>query len=156
MGNICRSPTAEAVFRHKATQRGLEDVFVIDSAGTHGYHEGAPPDARAAEAAAARGISLAGIRARRLVPEDLARFDRILTMDDANLEITRAMQVRHGGRATIEPMLLHSRHYPDVSEVPDPYYGGNHGFEMVLDLLEDACDGLLRTLDHEGRGPGAQ
>jgi protein-tyrosine phosphatase len=145
LGNICRSPAAEGVFLHLLAQQGLEARFRVDSAGTGGWHVGRPADARMRAAAARRGITLTS-RARQLEPADLQHFDHILTMDADNLEAVQELARRVGGaRATITPMLQHCRRFRS-EEVPDPYYGGEQGFEHVLDLLEDACAGLLDTL----------
>ena len=143
MGNICRSPTAEGVFRYHAEQAGQAARLHIDSAGTHAYHTGEPPDRRARAAAERRGMSLEGIQARRVIAEDYERFDYIIAMDEDNLERLRseAPEVHHA-------KLCLFLEYGDVSEreVPDPYYGGSAGFERVLDLVEEASRGLLETL----------
>jgi protein-tyrosine phosphatase len=146
LGNICRSPAAEGVFLHLLAQEGLTERFVVDSAGTGGWHVGRPADRRMRAAAERRGIDLPS-RARQLEPGDLRRFDRILTMDDDNLQAVQAMARQLGDRdlARIEPMTSHCRRFR-AREVPDPYYGGEEGFEHVLDLLEDACGGLLESL----------
>jgi protein-tyrosine phosphatase len=150
LGNICRSPAAEGVLLHLLEQRGLQDQFVVDSAGTGGWHVGRPADRRMRAAAERRGIALPS-RARQIEPVDLQRFDRILTMDDDNLQAVQALARELGGRndlARIEPITSHCQRL-QVREVPDPYYGGAQGFEHVLDLLEDACGGLLQAL-HQG------
>lgn len=145
LGNICRSPAAEGVFLHLLAKQGLEKGFRVDSAGTGGWHVGRPADARMRAAAARRGITLSS-RARQLEAADLQRFDHILTMDADNLEAVQDLARRMGGAsATITPMVQHCRRFRS-EEVPDPYYGGDQGFEHVLDLLEDACAGLLDTL----------
>jgi len=144
MGNICRSPTAEGVFRRLLAEAGLEGRVRVDSAGTHGYHIGAPPDRRAAAAAKARGFDLSGLRARRVVTEDFDEFDLIVAMDSDNLDDLRAM-APDAGRAESRRLMDFSdgSHGPDV---PDPYYGGLNGFELVLDLVEGACAGLLEDV----------
>lgn len=144
MGNICRSPTAEGLVRHRLQQLGLAGRVHIDSAGTHGYHVGRAPDPRAQQAAARRGIDLAPLRARRVDPEDFLRFDLILAMDSDNREDLERVRPE-GARAQLRLMLEYA---PDagVLDVPDPYYGGANGFERVLDLLEHAADGLLDDL----------
>lgn len=142
LGNICRSPTAEAVFRSRARQRGLQ--LDIDSCGTGDWHIGKPPDARATSAAALRGYDLSGLRARQLQRDDFYRFDHVLVMDRNNLRDVIAMQP-DDGRATVRLFLDYATH-SDVREVPDPYYGGEDGFRQVLDLVEQACDGLLDAL----------
>jgi len=154
LGNICRSPAAEGVFRLQLSQAGLADRVLVDSAGTGGWHVGKRADPRMRAAATRRGLELTS-RARQLEPNDLNRFDRILTMDDDNLAAVQAMAARATAagvaqRAVVEPLLRYSRHY-SLREVPDPYYGGEKGFEQVLDLLDDACAGLLEAL----RRPGA-
>ena len=143
MGNICRSPTAEGVFRHYVSQAGLNASVVIDSAGTHAYHVGEPPDRRAQAAAERRGMSLQGIRARRVADEDFERFDFVIAMDDDNLQ-----RLKDQAPPEHHPKLRLFLEYSSGSEreVPDPYYGGASGFERVLDLVEDASRGLLETL----------
>lgn len=144
LGNICRSPTAEAVFRKLVSDAGLEARVHIDSAGTASYHEGAPPDARALAAAKARGFDLSGIRARRIVRDDFEEFDLVLAMDEDNLGDLKEI-VPAGARARIALLLDYA---PKRSErsVPDPYYGGRNGFERVLDLVTEACAGLVEEL----------
>ena len=149
LGNICRSPAAEGMFRHHLSQAGLSDRVLVDSAGTAGWHVGKRADPRMRAAAARRGLDLTS-RARQLDPADLSRFDHILTMDDANLEAVQELAARAKAaglnqRAQVEPLMHYSR-LQTVREVPDPYYGGEQGFEQVLDLLDDACAGLLKKL----------
>ena len=149
LGNICRSPAAEGVFLHLLAREGLADQFVVDSAGTGSWHVGKPADRRMLAAADKRGIVLPS-RARQIEAADLGRFDRILTMDNDNLAAVEALarQGRPGPgteQALIEPITRHCRRFRS-QEVPDPYYGGEEGFEQVLDLLEDACGGLLDQL----------
>jgi protein-tyrosine phosphatase len=140
MGNICRSPTAEGVFRsvaERAGQRGLR----IDSAGTHDYHVGEPPDPRAIDSALRRGYDIRKLRARQIAPRDYARFDWILAMDTHNLrEITRR---RPGDFSGHLGLLLDFVPGLGLREVPDPYYGGPDGFERILDLIEPASEALL-------------
>ena len=143
MGNICRSPTAEGVFRHLVAERGLMDRIDVDSAGTHAYHVGEPPDRRAQAAAAQRGVLLADIRARRFGMADFERFDFVLAMDRDNLNLL-SEQADASQRRKLHLFLDFSS--GAESEVPDPYYGGATGFERVLDLVEDASRGLLETL----------
>ncbi|MFZ9230123.1 MAG: low molecular weight protein-tyrosine-phosphatase [Prochlorococcaceae cyanobacterium] len=148
LGNICRSPAAEGVFVHLLAQQGLSDRFVVDSAGTGGWHVGRRADERMRAAAARRGIELTS-RARQLELGDLHSFDHIVTMDADNLAAVRALAVEAGNpsaRAQISPMTDYCRIHSSAVEVPDPYYGGPQGFEHVLDLLEDACNGLLEKL----------
>jgi len=141
MGNICRSPTAEGVLRHKLQRAGLGDAVLVDSAGTFGGHAGDPPDPRAQQHAKARGVDLSKLRARRVTEADFRRFDLILAMDDHNLAALE--KLRPAGAP--EPLRLTSfARRPDAPrEVPDPYYGGPDGFAVVLDLIDDACEGLL-------------
>ena len=150
LGNICRSPAAEGVFLHLLEARGLSNQFLVDSAGTGGWHVGNPADRRMRAAAERRGIHLPS-RARQIELADFGNFDRILTMDDDNLQAVRSLAGELGARsdlALVEPMTSHCRRFGD-KEVPDPYYGGEQGFEHVLDLLEDACSGLLETLTRD-------
>lgn len=144
MGNICRSPTAEGVMRALVREAGLEDEIVIDSAGTGGWHAGDPPDRRATEAAARRGVRLEG-GARQITVRDFEDFDLLLAMDRDNLAGVRA--IAPDDEAAAKARLLReydpaSAGAPDL-DVPDPYYGGPHGFETVLDQVEAACRGLL-------------
>jgi protein-tyrosine phosphatase len=144
MGNICRSPTAEGVLRAKVTQAGLAGQIDVDSAGTHAYHVGEPPDARSQKAAAKRGYRLEDLRARRITAADFLRFDLILAMDRDNLAILKTVcppEERHR-----LGLLLDYARNAKHDEVPDPYYGGATGFELVLDLIENGCDGLIETL----------
>ena len=148
MGNICRSPIAEGVLRAKLRQAGLHARVVVDSAGTHGYHTGEAPDPRAIGAAARRGYELAGLRARPVLAEDFTRFHWLLAMDDANLAWLRSRQPE-GAAPRIGLLMAHARRHANVREVPDPYYGEATGFERVLELVDDACDGLLAQLAAE-------
>jgi len=144
MGNICRSPTAEGVFRYAMRERAPHFSVEIDSAGTHDYHIGAAPDRRSVDAALRRNIDLSGLRARQVAAEDFERFDLILAMDEENLrELRRRAQPQYHPR--IKLMMSYA---PQAARavVPDPYYGGPQGFEEVLDLLEEAADGLLQEL----------
>ena len=143
MGNICRSPTAEGVFRHHVSVAGLDVCIEVDSAGTHAYHVGEPPDRRARAAAERRGISLADIRARRVHPDDFERFSYIIAMDQDNLAMLEE-QSEPAHREKLR-LFLEFSSGPET-EVPDPYYGGATGFERVLDLVEDASRGLLSEL----------
>ncbi|MCH9692945.1 MAG: low molecular weight phosphotyrosine protein phosphatase [Gammaproteobacteria bacterium] len=143
MGNICRSPTAEGVFRHFVNEAGLAEQFDIDSAGTHAYHVGEPPDRRAVAAAERRGMSLADIFARRVSDADFERFDLIIAMDTDNKQ--RLIDKAGNEHAAKVRLFLEYAKGPEA-EVPDPYYGGAAGFERVLDLVEAASQGLLATL----------
>jgi protein-tyrosine phosphatase len=140
LGNICRSPTAEAVFRHKLAQAGLTQQVQVDSAGTGDWHVGKAPDSRTVRAARLRGYDLAPLRGRQVSVEDLQRFDLILAMDLNNLRHLQAMPCRSTGA---EVDLFLRRYGLATDEVPDPYYGGEDGFEQVLDLVEQACEALL-------------
>lgn len=144
MGNICRSPTAEGVTRALAERHGVHAVFEFDSAGTHGYHVGNAPDARTRTAAERRGYDLSALRARQVNAYDFVRFDRILAMDRDNLELLlQACPAEH--RSKLGLFLEYGTRFSQ-DEVPDPYYGGEAGFELVLDLIEDAAQGLLDRL----------
>lgn len=143
LGNICRSPTAEAVLRHKLRELGLEAAVEVDSAGTGDWHVGKPPDSRTRQAAQLRGYDLSALRGRQVSVIDFSRFDLILAMDNSNLE---HLQRLLPAGSTAELDLFLRRYDLALDEVPDPYYGGDEGFELVLDLLEQACDGLLREL----------
>ncbi|MFC6440194.1 low molecular weight protein-tyrosine-phosphatase [Bowmanella sp. JS7-9] len=141
LGNICRSPTAEAVFTHKARDAGLK--LDIDSAGTQGYHRGAKPDPRSAEAGQRRGYDFSGLHARRVEDNDFHRFDLILAMDQQNFDdLMRKCPPDHQHKIR----LFLSFADAEEQHVPDPYYGGTGGFEYVLDLIEQASDGLIQHL----------
>ncbi len=143
-GNICRSPTAEGVARHSLRRQGLEDLIEVASAGTHGYHTGEPPDPRAVAAALRRGIDIAAQRARRVMPEDFDAFDLVLAMDRQNLaNLERICQPHH--RDKLDLFMRYARSF-DLDEVPDPYFGGEAGFDRVIDMIEDAIEGLLEEL----------
>lgn len=143
-GNICRSPTAEGVFRRVVAQAGLEGRIFIDSAGTHDYHVGEPPDLRTQRAAALRGYDLSRLRARRVEAVDFAKFDYVLAMDEVNLRFLERLCPRVHAKKL--HLFLEFTVDPVEREVPDPYYGGGEGFERVLDLVEQASAGLLRHL----------
>jgi protein-tyrosine phosphatase len=147
LGNICRSPLAEAVFRHKVRERGVEAEFEIDSAGTSGYHNGAAPDRRSTETARRRGVELTG-QSRQLGAEDLSRFDYVIAMDGENLREIRALEA--GGTARIHRLREWD---PERSgaDVPDPYYGGPGGFDEVHDIVDRSCEALLDHLLAERR-----
>lgn len=143
-GNICRSPTAEGVFAKKVTDAGLAGRFLIDSAGTHGYHVGEPPDPRAQRAARARGYDLSGLRARRIERGDFDRFDLVLAMDQDNCDFLARLCPPSSGHK-LKLMMEYARRYT-VREVPDPYDGGLEDFLEVLEMLEDATEGLLQSI----------
>ncbi len=144
MGNICRSPMAHGVFAARLRDAGLEHVIQVDSAGTHSYHVGEPPDRRAQLTSRSRGYELGDLRARRLEEQDFREFDYILGMDEDNLSHARALEPEDG-RARVHRFLEFAGARRE-REVPDPYYGGAQGFEKVLDLIEDAADGFLSHL----------
>ena len=144
MGNICRSPTAEGVMRAKLAAAGLASQVEVDSAGTHAYHVGEPPDERSQAHALRRGYDLSDQRARQLVADDFTRFDLVLGMDADNL--SRAAKLCPPGARHRLKLLLDYAPQTGKRHVPDPYYGGDAGFEEVLDLVEAACDGLIATL----------
>ncbi|PAU75693.1 low molecular weight protein-tyrosine-phosphatase [Halomonas salipaludis] len=143
LGNICRSPTAEGVFRRRLADAGLSEVVEVDSCGTGGWHIGKAPDARAQAAARQRGVDVSQLRARQLDAADFARFDYLLAMDDDNLASLEAMRpddcTAHVG------LLLDFAGEPGRA-VPDPYYGGEQGFDEVFALVERAADGLIEHL----------
>jgi len=143
MGNICRSPTAEGVFRHKVEQANLHNEITIDSAGTHAYHVGSPPDPRAQNAALKRNIDLGSQRARRVSSEDFLIFDYIVAMDESNKEDLLAI-CPEGYEDRLHLFLDFAD--SELTEVPDPYYGQGRGFEIVLNLVEDAAEGLLQHI----------
>jgi protein-tyrosine phosphatase len=144
MGNICRSPTAEGVLRDKLNQAGLLDRVHLDSAGTHDYHVGKPPDRRALEAARHRGYDLSALRARQVGTRDFSEFDLILAMDQDNYQsLLQACPEPY--RDKVRLFLNYSSQFTG-QEVPDPYYGGPKGFDQVLDMVEDAAEGLIATL----------
>ena len=143
MGNICRSPTAEGVFRHHVDQANLSNDITIDSAGTHAYHVGNPPDGRAQTAAAKRGIDLGAQRARRVCEDDFIEYDYVIAMDTSNVDDLLST-CPTGYEDRIHLCLNFAK--SEESEVPDPYYGQGRGFEIVLDLVEDASIGLLNHI----------
>ncbi|WP_454710527.1 low molecular weight protein-tyrosine-phosphatase [Cupriavidus nantongensis] len=143
MGNICRSPTAEAVLRAKLDSAGLASLVELDSAGTHEYHLGRAPDPRTQRHALQRGYDLSALRARKVGVPDFDRFDLILAMDRENLAGLLRLRPDAGDKVRLL-MSFATRH--DADEVPDPYYGEGDGFERVLDYIEDACDGLVAEL----------
>lgn len=144
LGNICRSPSAEGVFRKLVEEHGLLHQIEIDSAGTHAYHVGSPPDERAQQAASRRGIDMSDMRGRRIDEGDFYIFDYVLAMDESNEYHLREMAPAE----EIHKIELFLNYAPQrsESEVPDPYYGGHTGFEKVLDMIEDASEGLLADI----------
>ena len=143
-GNICRSPTAEAVARHAIDKAGLGAVISVDSAGTHGGHIGEAPDPRAQKAAEKRGYRLSSLRARKLEATDFQEFDLLLAMDGGHLEAMRRA-CPEVYRSKLQ-MFMHYARKHDREDVPDPYFGGDNGFEAVLDYCEDGVQGLLEEL----------
>ncbi|SPB17081.1 phosphotyrosine protein phosphatase [Caballeronia novacaledonica] len=144
LGNICRSPSAEAVMRHLVERAKLADRIVIDSAGTGDWHIGEPPDERAQKAAKKRGYDLSKLRGRQIAAADFARFDLFIVMDDANA--TALTTVCPPGHRDKIRLLMEFAANDDSRVVVDPYFGGDEGFEKVLDQCEDACEGLLKAL----------
>jgi protein-tyrosine phosphatase len=153
MGNICRSPTAEAVFKHQVREAGLADRILSDSAGTHGYHIGEAPDPRAQTAAARRGYDLSALCGRQISRRDFSDFEYLLAMDEDNLRILmRLCPPEHAHKVKL---FMEFSGGSQVREVPDPYYGGSQGFERVLDLVEEASSGLIGYLrERIGSGRG--
>lgn len=151
MGNICRSPLAQGVFEGVLRREGLEDEVSVDSAGTGPWHIGEPPDARAQRSAGLRGLDLSGQRARRVRLDDCETFDYVLTMDEENF---RAVSALCRGSAVVRPFLDFATDSPE-REVPDPYYGGSDGFDRVLDLVEEASEGLLQDIRERHLGARA-
>ena len=144
MGNICRSPTAEGVLHDKLEEAGLLDHVRLDSAGTHDYHVGKPPDGRAQEAARNRGYDLSALRARQVSVRDFSEFDLVLAMDQDNYQ-SLLRTCPEPDRHKVRLFLSFSQRYSN-QEVPDPYYGGNQGFDHVLDMVEDGAEGLIASI----------
>ncbi|MFU0841606.1 MAG: protein-tyrosine-phosphatase [Burkholderia sp.] len=148
-GNICRSPTAEAIFRKMVNEAKLSDVITSDSAGTTADHVGEAPDVRAQLACRKRGLDIKNHRAREITPEDFEKFDLILVMDWENLtELQQRAPAQY--RHKVHLLMRYANDY-DAAVVPDPYYGLNEGFNQVLDYCTDACSGLLETLERKAR-----
>jgi protein-tyrosine phosphatase len=148
LGNICRSPSAEGVFRNLVESEGMADMIEIDSAGTHAYHIDEPPDLRAQEAARRRGIDISDLRGRQATRQDMVEFDYVLAMDRENLSHLQALSAPEH-RAKIRLFLEYASTFSE-REVPDPYFGGAGGFERVLDMIEDAARGLLDDIRRRG------
>ncbi|HET6603916.1 MAG TPA: low molecular weight protein-tyrosine-phosphatase [Xanthomonadaceae bacterium] len=142
-GNICRSPLAEGLVRHRLQEAGLHEQVQVDSAGTHDYHVGEPPDPRAIALARSHGIDIADLRARRIAAADLDRFDLVLAADRDNL---RALAARHPGGRARRALLLEWSGLGTGTELPDPYYGGPRQFEEVFELLDEASGPLIAKL----------
>lgn len=147
LGNICRSPTAHGVFEARVRQAGLAHLVQVDSAGTHGYHIGAPPDARSQQHALRRGYDLSGQRGRQLTAADFDQFDLVLAMDWDNLALAEQLCPPQHRRKLRRFAEFFQRF--DHTVVPDPYAGGPAGFELVLDLVEDGSEGLLRHVQQQ-------
>lgn len=145
LGNICRSPTAEAVFRTLVDQAGLTDVIHIESAGTSDWHVGGDADRRTAAAAAARGIAMSH-RAQQFTARDFARFDHVIAMDHDNVAALRTIAPTPADAAKIRLLRSFDPQSPEGAVVPDPYYGGPKGFDEVIDMCDAACRGLLAQL----------
>lgn len=148
LGNICRSPLAEGIFLSLLKDRGLEDQFLVDSCGTSGWHAGEPPDSRSVETARNRGVDISGQRSRQLRPDDYDRFQWLVAMDGDNEHGLRAVKPAGSSARIVRMLAYHPGPAPD--HVPDPYYGGDRGFEVVADLLEVSCERLLDAILEEG------
>ncbi len=146
MGNICRSPTAHGVFQAMVDEQCLSDRILVDSAGTHSYHIGSPPDIRSQDTALSHGVDLTGLEARQFESDDFHNFDFLLAMDYSNLSIMSSMHT-DGARARLDLMLDYSKKFKQ-REVPDPYFG-EEGFERVFDMISDASAGLLRHIKQQ-------
>ncbi len=150
MGNICRSPTAEGVFRHTVKQQNLLDSIHIDSAGTHAYHIGEQPDSRSQKTAQSKGIDLSTQTARKAISEDFDNFNYIIAMDQSNYENLKDLRGDLGNKVNKQKASLHLlmefTSAWENTEVPDPYYGGDNGFEQVFDMVQSASEGLLEHI----------
>lgn len=146
-GNICRSPSAEAVFRHRVEVAGLAHAIACDSVGTHGYHIGETPDPRSVAAALRRGVDMSRLRARKLHPDDYAEYDLMLAMDGGHLRLME-MGNKGAGKAQLAMLLAHAG-VAHTQDVPDPYYSNAQAFEQVLDLVEEASDALIARICKE-------
>jgi protein-tyrosine phosphatase len=149
MGNICRSPTAEGVFTKLVAEKNLTDFFQIDSAGTHAYHVDEAPDLRAQRAARGRGIELSHLRARQVTYADFDEFDYLLVMDNDNYDTLISKCPQHH-KSKVKYLLDYAEEV-NFQEVPDPYYGGELGFERVLDMVESAAIGFLNSMKQSGQ-----
>ncbi len=148
LGNICRSPAAEGIMRHLVEKRGLADAFLIDSAGIGGWHVGQLPDRRMRSHGADHGYDFSS-RARQFSPDDFSRFDFIVTMDQENYQDIIRMARTAEERDKVVPMARFLKSHPGQDTVPDPYYGGPQGFDLVIELLEDGCEHLLQSILHD-------
>ncbi len=145
LGNICRSPAAEIILRQQVADAGRSDEFQIDSAGTIGFHQGSPPNPRMSEALERHGFTVSG-RSRQIDASDLQSFDLIVTMDESNLNAVRDLDPEGTFHGKIRPFVGFCRTFDDL-RVPDPYYGGQRGFDHVIGLLKDGCQGILAEID---------
>jgi len=143
MGNICRSPMAEGVFRHLVRQAGLEQIVAVESAGTHAFHVGEAPDRRAQAIASKRGYDISDLRARQVRPADFERYDLVLAMDWDNLSMLQGIAPKSAHHKLQLLMRFATEH--ESATIPDPYYGAQQGFEQALEFIEDACSGLLEV-----------
>ena len=150
LGNICRSPAADGIMHDMVEKQEVADRFTIDSAGTYGGHRGELPDARMRSAASRRGYALTH-RSRQVSEEDFDRFDMIVAMDDRNYETLNRLAPSREAARKIYRMAEFCRRHPDRTYVPDPYYEGHEGFELVLDMLEDGCEGIMEYLRNPAR-----
>ncbi|MGQ1784294.1 MULTISPECIES: low molecular weight protein-tyrosine-phosphatase [unclassified Saccharicrinis] len=148
LGNICRSPSAEAVMKAKLEAHGLSEKYFVDSAGITGYHEGDPADSRMQQHAYRRNYTLTSISRPITTPKDFLEFDYIIGMDQQNMNDLNALAPNKYDHSKLSKMTDYCNNFQHDS-VPDPYYGGAAGFELVLDLLEDACEGLIKKLESE-------
>lgn len=147
LGNICRSPAAEGIMRHIVEEKGLSGDIEIDSAAIGPWHVGDLPDPRMRQCGARHGYAF-NSRARQLTSADFGRFDLIIGMDHDNIRAIRAKARNAEDEQKIRLMADYLSHHPNYSAIPDPYYGGERGFELVIELLEDACEGLLKDVAH--------
>ncbi len=152
LGNICRSPLGEGIFRHRVTQAGLEAYFDIDSAGTGNWHVGSEPHHGSQRVASERGVDISGQRARQIRPEDLKAYDYVVAMDAQNLADIRSLDPAGEATARLVRMMEFAPHR-GTPDVPDPYFGGPEGFDLVYDLVDEACAGLLEQIIAEHRIP---
>jgi protein-tyrosine phosphatase len=150
LGNICRSPTADGIFSHRVKEAGLGGRIHVDSAGTADWHTGRAPDARSVTAARERGYDLSRLQARQVIPADFSAFDYVLAMDNHNLAYLRS--IAPGDYSGHLGLFLDFAAHQSIREMPDPYYGGNEGFEQVLDLVEAASHGLLEQIQQRFQG----
>lgn len=145
LGNICRSPAAEGIMRHLVEKNDLQDVIEVDSAGTSGWHEGELPDARMRSHGEKRGYDFCS-RSRKFLRSDFEKFDYIIVMDENNYANVKSLTIKPKQAEKVHLMTEFAQQYAHHDHIPDPYYGGSSGFELVLDLLEDACNGLLQNI----------